>query len=306
MLLSRSSSSPLFLLCLLFFILHSPPGATADSLYQICGNYGAYTTNRSHETQGNYTANSTYETNLNLLLPDLVSNASLFGGYSSVMIGQFPNQTYGLALCRGDVNASLCHSCLETASQDILQLCPYKIEAIVWYDDCLLHYSNLWSLGTTGDSEEILMYNINNITTDRPLFEKLVDELLSAITDRAANNATMRFATGEVNSTETEFPTIYGLVQCTPDLWSSACRQCLQGITDPQPSLFQGKQGARVLGLHCNYRYEIYKFYVGESMVKLGSRTPAPAPWVPPLAKPPAPWVPPPVNPGKGTKVASC
>ncbi|XP_010913053.1 cysteine-rich receptor-like protein kinase 6 isoform X2 [Elaeis guineensis] len=295
MFLSLPSSSSLFLLLCLLFFLHSPPAATDDPLYQICGN-GAYKTNSTHEINGNYTANSTYETNLNLLLPSLVSNASFSGGYYSTMIGQFPNQIYGLALCRGDVNASLCRSCLDTASQDIVSRCPYKIEAIVWYDDCVLHYSNLWSLATTEDLGEIYMWNVNNITTDRPLFEKLVGELLSAITYWAAYNTTMRFATGEAKFT-TDFPMIYGLVQCTPDLWPSKCQQCLQDIFDPLQTYFQGRPGARVLAVHCNYRYEVYNFYDGESMVKLGSPIPAPAPLVPPLVEPPAPLVPPPVNP---------
>nr|CAD1832911.1 unnamed protein product [Ananas comosus var. bracteatus] len=39
------------------------------------------------------------------------------------------------------------------------------------------------------------------------------------------------FATGELRITN-GFLTIYGLVQCTPDMSGSDCRQCLQGLVD--------------------------------------------------------------------------
>ncbi|KAG1331494.1 putative Cysteine-rich receptor-like protein kinase 10 [Cocos nucifera] len=262
MFLSLPSSSSLFLPCLLFFLLHSPPVTAKELRYHLCGD-------------SNYTANSTYKTNLNLLLPSLVSNASFSGGFSSVMIGQFPNQAYGLALCRGDFNASMCQSCLDTASNDIVRLCPYAIEAVVWYDACLLRYSNLWSLATTKDTQLVYRYAVNNITTDRPLFEKLRNELLNAIADWAAYNTTMRFATGEVSFT-TGFRTIYGLVQCTPDLWASQCRQCLQDSFEWISMKFPWAQGGRVLQARCNHRYEVYKFYDGASMIKIGSPAPPP------------------------------
>ncbi|KAG1331493.1 cysteine-rich receptor-like protein kinase 10 [Cocos nucifera] len=267
MFLSLPSSSSLFLLCLLVF-LHSPPVAAREFRYQLCG-------------ESNYVANSTYETNLKILLPSLVSNASLSEGFFSTMIGQFPNQVYGLAICRGDVNASLCLSCLVAASHDIVRLCPYKIEAVVCYSPCLLRYSNLWSLATTEETQRIVMWNVGEIMTGRPLFEKLRNELLSAMADWAAYNSTMRFATGEVNFT-TDIPTIYGLVQCVPDLWASKCWQCLQDSFKWIQTNFPWAQGGRVLQVRCYFRYELYLFYDGASMIKLGW----PAPPVPPSVNP--------------------
>ncbi|KAG1331489.1 putative cysteine-rich repeat secretory protein 21 [Cocos nucifera] len=261
MFLSLPSSSSLFLLCLLFLLLHLPPIAADDPLYFICSN-------------DNYTANSTYETNLDILLPTLVSNASLSRGFSSSSISQKPNEAYGLALCRGDVNISLCLSCLSTASHDIVRRCPNKIEAVIWYDHCLLRYSNQRSLATTEESQEFIMWNANAVTTDGPLFEKLVNELLTTIADWAAYNTTRKFAAGEVKFT-TDFPMIYGLVQCIPDLGAGRCQQCLQEIMELIPEWLGSKRGGRVLRVQCNFRFEVYKFYYGAPMRKLGSPTPA-------------------------------
>nr|XP_010911052.2 cysteine-rich receptor-like protein kinase 6 isoform X1 [Elaeis guineensis] len=274
---SLPSSRPLFPLCLLlfFFLLNHSPPAAADLLAQKCGN------------TGNYTTNSTYASNLNILLTSLDSNTSLSGGFSNFTVGQIPNQIYGLALCRGDTNASTCRSCLDIATQNAPNLCPYAKSAIFWYDDCLLHYSNQRFFSTIDTSDEIWMYNTNNIT-DPSQFDNLVGVLMNRIVDWAASNSTKMFATGEMlNSTNSPLPTIYGLAQCTRDLSRSQCQQCLTGMLDPLPAAFKGKQGARVLGGSCNYRYEIYSFYEGTPTLRLqSSLEAAPAP-APPLITPP-------------------
>ncbi|XP_038979189.1 cysteine-rich receptor-like protein kinase 6 [Phoenix dactylifera] len=223
---SLPSSSPLFLLCplLFFFLLNHSPLASAGHLHQICGKTGKYTTN------------STYASNLNLLLTSLDSKTSLSGGFSKATVGQIPNRIYGLALCRGDTDASVCRSCLDTAIEDAPNLCPYSRGAII----CR--------------------------------FDKLVNVLMGRIADWAAYNSTEMFATGEMmNSTNPPFPTIYGLAQCTRDLSRSQCRRCLSSMLNPINPLFKGRQGARVLGGSCNYRYEIYSFYEGKPTLRLQS-----------------------------------
>ncbi|XP_073108422.1 cysteine-rich receptor-like protein kinase 6 isoform X1 [Elaeis guineensis] len=273
----RHVSFPFFL-CLLFLILLSPPTAS-NPLYTQCG------------TTGNYTANSTYESNLmNLLLPSLASNTSLSGGFLNATVGQIPDQIYGLAMCRGDTNASVCRSCLSNAIQDAPQLCAYNKGATVIYDDCLLRYSNQRFFSTVDTSMRVFGWSANNVT-DRSRFDKIVDELMSAITNWAVSNSTRRFATGQmVNSTKAPFPEIYGLVQCTQDLSPSQCQQCLQSILQPRPTQLEGKQGGRVITASCNYRYETYKFFDGAATLRLEEplgNTLAPAPVVPPLINPP-------------------
>ncbi|KAG1331490.1 cysteine-rich receptor-like protein kinase 10 [Cocos nucifera] len=256
MVLSLPSASSLFLQCLLFF-LHSPPVA-ADLLYKNCGNIPA---------------SSAYKSNLNRL-PSRFSDGSFSGVFSNFTIGGEPDRLYGIALCRGDTNSSVCLPCLNDASHHIIQLCPDKMEAVVWYERCLLRYSNRSYLASV--SEEFSMWNHENIK-DRTLFSMRLNELLCAIADEAAYKT--RFATGEKYNFPGDFPKIYGLVQCILDQSQKQCRDCLQEIFDRMPPDLSQNQGGRVLRVYCNFRYEINKFYDGESMLKLGSSA---APVVPP------------------------
>ncbi|EHA8588330.1 Cysteine-rich receptor-like protein kinase 6 [Cocos nucifera] len=275
----RHFSFPFFL-CLLFLTFLSPPTA-GQPLYHYCG------------TIGNYTANSTYESNLmNLLLPSLASNTSISGGFLNATVGQIPDQIYGLAMCRGDTNASVCRSCLSNAIQDAPQLCAYNKGATIFYDDCLLRYSNERFFSTVDTSPRWIMWNRNNVT-DHSWFDKIVDELLRTITNWAVSNSTRRFATGQmVTSTNAPFPEVYGLVQCTQDLSPSQCQQCLQSILQPRPTQLDGKRGGRVIAASCNFRYETYKFFDGAATQRLeeplqNAPAPAPATVVPPLINPP-------------------
>lgn len=59
----------------------------------------------------------------------------------------------------------------------------------------------------------------------------------------------------------TSLSRIYGLVQCTPDISPVDCNTCLHVSVVDILSLFDGKQGGRVLRPSCNVRYEIYPFY---------------------------------------------
>ncbi|RWR90866.1 cysteine-rich receptor-like protein kinase 10 [Cinnamomum micranthum f. kanehirae] len=89
----------------------------------------------------NYTNTNTFSTNLNLLIPSLSSNSTLNYGFYNTSIGQDPNKAYGLVLCRGDATNNICQNCIEMASDAIQSRCPNR-SATIWYDDCLLRYSN--------------------------------------------------------------------------------------------------------------------------------------------------------------------
>ncbi|RRT53920.1 hypothetical protein B296_00040277 [Ensete ventricosum] len=249
------SISPLFLLAVLCF---SSSPAMAQPLYQVC------------DQTGNYTANSTYKSNLDLLLSSLASNGSLSGFYNGTA-GRSPDQVSGIVLCRGDVATAGCSSCLATAGQVLLQLCPNKGGATVWYDDCLLRYSNNQSFFSSTDNSPMAYLVNEKDIPEVSRFDKLMSELMSGIADRAAasNGSSKKFATGTMSNFTSELPTIYGLVQCTPDLSTNRCRQCLQKLFDVIPNLFEGKRGARAVGVRCNMRYEVYSFYQSTPTLRL-------------------------------------
>ncbi|WOL15112.1 hypothetical protein Cni_G23893 [Canna indica] len=217
-----------------------------------------------NQNAGNFNENSTYQSNLNLLLSSLVSNGSRSSFFTDT-VGQIPNQVYGLVLCRGDANATKCSSWLRQVSVDILQLCVYNKDAIVWDDECVIHYSNTQFLNTFDNQPEASLYAVADVD-QAGRFNKLVNELLNKTADWAAYNSTKRFATGQVFNATPNFPIIYGLAQCTPDMPARDCRQCLE---ESSHGLVMSRPGARNLGVRCNIRFENYSFYLGSPDIKI-------------------------------------
>jgi hypothetical protein len=91
---------------------------------------------------GNYTANSTYQTNLNILLSNLSTNTEINYGFYNFSYGQNTDKVNAIGLCRGDVKPDVCRKCLNDSRVLLTQLCPNQKEAIGWYENCMLRYSN--------------------------------------------------------------------------------------------------------------------------------------------------------------------
>ncbi|KAI0497861.1 hypothetical protein KFK09_021099 [Dendrobium nobile] len=249
------------LLLLILLSLFASPSA-AEPLYYIC-------------SSGNFTRNSTYSSNLNQLIFTLSSNAladALATGFATATIGIVPDRVYGLTLCRGDTDIANCRSCISTAISDTNQLCSNKKEATIWYDLCQLSYSNqeIQYGPNVNTSVQSLLVNTQNVSADQlQRFEILNTELMGNLSELAVRDTSRLFATGEAALTAAD--NIYGLVQCTLDLSVGDCRACLQQTVDFSKIYLQGVKGGRALGILCNIRYELYKFYNGTPMLQLSS-----------------------------------
>ncbi|RWR90863.1 cysteine-rich receptor-like protein kinase 10 [Cinnamomum micranthum f. kanehirae] len=259
--LSLPSHLPIFSSLLLLLIsFHVPTTNAADPLYHICDN------------TANYTNTSTFGTNLKLLLPSLSSNSTLNYGFYNTSIGQDTNEAYGLVLCRGDASSSTCQNCTQTASDEILSRCPNR-SATIWYDDCLLRYSNSNFLGSSSTPVWVYMWNTQN-ATNPDQFESVLGELMNNLSSRAAYETRLRmFATGEAKVSS--FSNVYGLVQCIRDISGDDCYRCLGSAIGQIPKCCDKKQGGRVFGAVCNIRFEIYSFY-GASTIAAPAPSPAP------------------------------
>ena len=81
----------------------------------------------------------TYQTNLHNTLLWLSSDAATSKGYNHTTTGNGTvDAVYGLYDCRGDVTGSFCQFCVSTAASEILQRCPNKSSAVIWYNYCIL------------------------------------------------------------------------------------------------------------------------------------------------------------------------
>ncbi|XP_030970758.1 cysteine-rich receptor-like protein kinase 29 [Quercus lobata] len=111
-----------------------------------------------------------------------------------------------------------------------------------------------------------------------------------------------KVAVGNANY-KSQNSTIYGLMQCSPDLSESDCSNCLVGAQSYFQDCCSENAGVRILAPSCNLRIEREQFYgsplVGSS--PLLSPPPAPAKSISP---PPAPAksISPPLVPSKGVK----
>ncbi|CAN6211874.1 unnamed protein product [Urochloa humidicola] len=242
----------------------------------------------------NFEPNSTYQAHLDFLAATLPKNVSSSPDlFATVAVGTIPEQVWAMGLCRGDVNATDCLNCLTQAVQDLPSECPYNKEATIYYDPCTLHYSDVHTLAggdDTGPRYNLYeAFNDENVTSDPARFQALRAELVNATAERAANDSARRFATGEADLDDRQFPKIYTAAQCTPDQTAAQCRRCLAGIVAAYLDSFGSNRGGRVLGVDCTYRFETAPFYNGPAMVRLASPSPgAPAPAAPPTAGTPA------------------
>jgi hypothetical protein len=254
-------------------------------------------------TSGNYTTNSTYHANLELLSTSLstkVPSAPLLFAKDSV--GAAPDIAYGLALCRGDTNSSSCHACVAAAFQDAQDLCALNKDATMFHNFCLLRFSDKDFLspssggGVVADTP-MIMWSTSNITASLlpgwdpsnpssvTTISSMIRGVLQDTAHHAAYNSTRRYATGRMDVSST-FPTLYSLAQCTPDLTPADCSECFHNISKLTTKYFAGQKGGRILRLRCNIRYEVYQFYLGEPMRRIGS---PPAVAVPPYRVAPSP-----------------
>ncbi|KAK4588307.1 hypothetical protein RGQ29_019334 [Quercus rubra] len=220
--------------------------------------------------QTTFTRNSTYQSNLNHLLSSLSSNSMRESGFYNTTVGQTPETTvYGLFFCRGDLTPDECRYCVSTATKEIVeQYCPVEKVVVIWYDECVLRYSNKSFFSTMDEIPSVSLYNIQN-TTEQDRFFLLLGASMNEIGVKAstAPPGAKKFATKEANFSELQ--TTYSLVQCDPLLSSSDCSRCFVNLISNLLSCCAGKQGGNFLNPSCYIRYEIYPFYRVQSAPSL-------------------------------------
>uniref|UniRef100_A0A0A0LRN7 Gnk2-homologous domain-containing protein n=1 Tax=Cucumis sativus TaxID=3659 RepID=A0A0A0LRN7_CUCSA len=210
---------------------------------------------------GNFTQNSTYHANLNLLFSTLSTNGPPANRFFKSSVGRSPNDTvYGLFQCRGDVTNATCRTFLATATRDAVRLyCPIAKGAVIWYDEIIFHYSDQPFFSIITSTPNLALLNSAEIDVDKIRFNQLVMSTLRATAALAASSVGELFATQMANFTQDR--NIYTLAQCTDDLSNTDCVECLRQATSGIPGCCTDKLGGRVLLPSCFVRYEVYSFY---------------------------------------------
>ncbi|KAF3450458.1 hypothetical protein FNV43_RR06541 [Rhamnella rubrinervis] len=171
-----------------------------------------------------------------------------------------------MGLCRGDIKPEACRSCLNDSTNSIKENCPNQKEAIEWYAECMLRYSNRSIFGVVETDPRYRFYNVNNVTSNVDDFYQVLNTLLRDLKDKAAaGGSRLKHATG--NAAAPNFQTIYAQLQCTPDLSQTQCTSCLDVAMADIPRCCDGKQSAVFISPSCTLRFELYIFYEPSSPI---------------------------------------
>uniref|UniRef100_M8BDH8 Uncharacterized protein n=1 Tax=Aegilops tauschii TaxID=37682 RepID=M8BDH8_AEGTA len=162
-------------------------GLVAGEPWSVCGD------------SGEYDDKSQYLAKLNLVAAALPKNASASPNlFATGEAGAVPEKVTALALCRGDANSRACSSCLANAFAHLPNACPGSKEAVIYYDACMLRYSDIQFLsaddsGPLGVELTYTVRNDANATSEPARYQRAVATLMNATADYAAYNSTRRF-----------------------------------------------------------------------------------------------------------------
>ncbi|KAK3417847.1 hypothetical protein EUGRSUZ_H03835 [Eucalyptus grandis] len=204
--------------------------------------------------RGNYAAFTKFQDNLSSLLSK--GNSA---DYSKGPIGGFYNTT------EGDVAANRCQSCIQEASNTLVERCPGQKEGTIQYDECLMRYSNrpFFSIMETRPTLFIVDSANSSVSFNRIVEQTFDNEDLAAKVMDLARNVTDLVISSEslyatINVNVSSSVTMHEIAQCTPDIAKSVCKSCLLSAIREFPTALHFKRGGvRILQPSCNVRYQM-------------------------------------------------
>ncbi|KAF8086799.1 hypothetical protein N665_0612s0019 [Sinapis alba] len=220
------------------------------------------------DTNGYFRPNGTYDTNRRLILSSLPPNVtSQEGLFFNGSIGQEPNRVYAIGMCIPGSTVQDCSDCIKNASEDLIQNCPNQTNAFRWPGDptlCLVRYSNTSFLGSADLDPPAVLTNTGDIKSNLTEFTKTWEDLVVGMID-AASTAKSTPSSSSNHYKADIAPTralenIYALMQCTPDLSSGDCDNCLRQSARDYQSCCSQKQGGVVMRPSCFFRWDLYQY----------------------------------------------
>ncbi|XP_040364416.1 putative cysteine-rich receptor-like protein kinase 23 [Rosa chinensis] len=120
--------------------------------------------------------------------------------YNAISGRTLNDAVYGLFLNLDDVNTTACKSYVITVTSEVVQRCPIEKEVVIWYDDCMLCYSNKYFFSVTAESSRLFMWNTANISSELNRFNQVLVASMKQMAMAALNNSD-KFTTREANFT---------------------------------------------------------------------------------------------------------
>nr|KYP34445.1 Cysteine-rich receptor-like protein kinase 25 [Cajanus cajan] len=213
--------------------------------------------NCQNTSQQQQPLSSAYQTNLERILTWVSSDAYKGKVYNYRSIG-ITSSVYGLYDCRGDVVGYFCQFCVSNAAREAPRLCPNSVSAMVWYDYCILRYSNENFFGKVLTNPIWYVLGTKNIFNKTEI-QKGKDFVTSLIRKATKDTNQLYYMDGfSMSSTQRR----YGFVHCSRDLTSERCKQCLEAILAQVPNCCEQKLGWFIWTGSCMIKYDNHMFYL--------------------------------------------
>ncbi|WZZ25369.1 hypothetical protein YC2023_008770 [Brassica napus] len=207
--------------------------------------------------KGHFRPNDTYDANRRLILSSLPSNVtSQEGLFFNGSIGQEPNRVYATGMCIPGSTPQDCSDCIKIASDRLIESCSNQTNAFTWLGDptlCLVRYASTSFSGSGDLTPRSMVTNGGYIASNKTEFKKTWEDLVARMIDVAS--------TGKSTSAAlTSSQNMYALMQCTPDVSSRDCKNCLRQSANDFHSCCALKRGTRILRPICFFRWELYDY----------------------------------------------
>ncbi|KAF8093022.1 hypothetical protein N665_0393s0022 [Sinapis alba] len=214
---------------------------------------------------GSSNSNRIYAQNRQSLFSTLPNKVVTSGGFYNSSLGQYPNRVYALGFCEKYYEQKACFRCLESLTEDTQTSCGDIMNSFIWSSDdegrywCLVRSSNQ-SFGVFEQIPPLIKANPDHIgpSIDMTLFmqqwESAVNKTLEAATK--ANTSSVHKYYSAIHAQFTEFPYIYMMMQCTPDITSQDCKQCLGDCVKYFRQQFRGRAGGMASFPSCLFMWD--------------------------------------------------
>jgi len=178
------------------------------------------------KSSGNFSRNSTYNKNLNTNLSSFRNQSSIVN-YYNLTTGLASDTVHGMFLCTGDVNITTCNACVKTATIEIVKNCTNHKEAIIYYFDCMVRYSDKFFLSTLETQPNSVWMSVDQIPKSLGPFRERLSEKMGEVIVRSSmlSSALTPYYYMDVTRFDGSYD-LDSLVQCSPHLDPGNCTTC--------------------------------------------------------------------------------
>ncbi|XP_024010194.1 putative cysteine-rich receptor-like protein kinase 39 [Eutrema salsugineum] len=231
-----------------------------------------------------FNANSSYVQNRDSLFSTLADKVIANSGFYNASLGKSPNSVHVLVLCARGYDQQACMNCVESATKGIQSNCLNRMDSFTWDKDvedhvsCLVRSSNHSTLGNLELRPAIIypsplsIESSKNMTLFEQEWDAMVNRTVETATEAQNSSVVLKYY-GAERAEFTEFPNVYMLMQCTPDITSQDCKSCLRDCVALWKTQFWKRQGGEVNRPSCFFRWDFYTFHGAFDNV---TRVPAP------------------------------